>query len=419
MLKALRKWFNVGGPLYSHPGWSGHRGNFAPSGKGQPPTAEELSTIAAVNRSCTLFSDSTASQKWSVTQARPSGGVFNVTGTDAGHAINEWSYEGREMWLFSAALLGNAYSVIHRNERGGAMELETVAPWRVSLEWTDSKNLVYRIAEDESMQQPERLIAANDMLHLKFRTTGRHPLLGVSPLTQLAPALAPYLLIRDGISEVFDWITLPGSYFATDEKLNVEQINQIKDAIQERDNGKPVVLGGNMQMKEVPLPNLGSLQSLEMSQYGIQEIGRAWGIPPSLLGQTENINYSSAAEMSRSFTTISLQPFASRVESCLSHALLTRTERMSGRGINIDLLNMTLGFGQERADFLAKLTNSGIMSVNESREISGLANVEGGDELRSPLNQQPTSQWVAEPEPEPVVVPIKQTPRIVKMLESV
>jgi phage portal protein BeeE len=155
MFETVKKWFQIGGPVYNENGWSGNR-RLGPSGPHQPATPDELATLSGVNRACTLFSDSAASQPWRIRQTPPQGGYFDIMGSDAAHALNEWGYEGRELWLFSAALLGNGYAIIHRNERGGPMTLESIAPWRVSLEWTDAKLLTYRVAEDENTQQPDR-----------------------------------------------------------------------------------------------------------------------------------------------------------------------------------------------------------------------------------------------------------------------
>tara|TARA_B110000503_G_C7163815_1_gene420948 strand:+ start:2188 stop:3459 length:1272 start_codon:yes stop_codon:yes gene_type:complete len=423
MLDGIKKWFQVGGSEYNSPSWNWQTaGRGWNNPKGSPPSQEQLASLAGVNRACTLFSDSTASQAWTIRQQSPSGGSFDVMGSDAAHALADWDYEGRELFLFSAALLGNGFAVIHRNSRGGAGFLESVTAWRVSIEWSDSRNLMYRIAEDENLQQPERMIPATDMLHLKFRTTGRHPLFGVSPLTQLAPALAPYFSIRDGLSEVFRWVTMPGSYFGTEERLSFEQINQIRAAIEQRESGRPVILGGGLEMKDVPIPALDRLQTIEMSRFGIEEVARCWGLPVSMLSQTEGINYSSAAEQSRQFVTISLQPFAKRVESSLNGKLLTREDRMAGISTHINLLPLLLGHGSERSEYFSRMVNAGIMSTNEARQQTGLADVTDGDVLRAPVNTRPIDQW-NEPKPEPVPVPVpvpeRTAPRIVKFLESV
>ncbi len=126
------------------------------------------------------------------------GGHQSITGTDATSALNNWDFSNREAFIFSAALLGDGFAVLHRNERGGIADIETVMKWRVALEYLSDK-LFYRIAADENMNQPhERLIPAENCLHLKWRVTGKHSALGESPLVRLLPALDAVLRVREG-----------------------------------------------------------------------------------------------------------------------------------------------------------------------------------------------------------------------------
>lgn len=396
MLDTLKKWFQVGGPAYNAPSWywrNAPMGGRHPSPHDRQPSLEELASLAGVNRACTLFSDATASQNWTVRQAPPQGGYVTISGTDAARALALWNYEGREFFLFSCCLLGNGYAVLHRNVGGGVYDIETVAPWRVSLEWQSPESLIYRVAEDDSTQQGERIIPAADMLHVKFRVTGKHPLLGVSPLVTLAPALAPLFTMREGQSEIWSYITLPGAYFASETKLNTDQKISLKESYDRLESGRPVVLEGGMEMKPVPIPALDSLQMLELARFGTEEIARAWGVPTSLLSQSEGINYASAAEQSRQFVTVSLQPFARRVESALAEKLLTRGERAGGFSISIDLLPMLLGHGQERSEYFSRMVNAGVMTPNEARNQSGLSDVKGGDTIRAPVNTVPMEAW--------------------------
>ena len=349
-------------------------------------------TLAGVQRCCSLFSDATASQGWGIRQAPPQGGYIKINGTDASRALDLWSYEGRELFLFSCALLGNGYAILHRGERGGITEIESIASWRVSLEW-DQGSLWYRVSEDEAMQQPERVIPASDMLHLKFRVTGKHPLLGVSPLISLAPALQPLFSMREGQSQVWQWITLPGAYLAAETKMNQDQKVSLRESFDRLGNGRPIVLDGGLEMKDVPVPALDRLQMLDLSRYGTEEIARAWGVPTAMLSQSEGINYASAAEQSRQFVAVSLQPFAKRVESALGEKLLSRAERASGFSVNIDLTQLLLGHGTERSEYFSRMVNAGVMTTNEARNQAGLGDVEGGDTVRMPVNTVPMPQW--------------------------
>ncbi|MCP3849624.1 MAG: phage portal protein [Gammaproteobacteria bacterium] len=62
--------------------------------------------------------------------------------------------------------------------------------------------------------------------------------------------------------------------------------------------------------------------------------------------------------------------------------------------IYIDLSSLIRGEGTELADYLSKLVNGGIITINESRNMIGLIDVDNGDVIRSPVNTAPLDQWL-------------------------
>lgn len=210
-----------------------------------------------------------------------------------------------------------------------------------------------------------------------------------------------------------------------------DQKDSLRQSFDSLNSGRPVVLEGGLEMKDVPVPALDRLQMLDLSRYGTEEIARAWGVPTSMLSQSEGINYASAAEQSRQFVTVSLQPFARRVESALAEKLLSRNERASGFSVSIDLTQMLLGHGQERSEYFSRMVNAGVMTTNEARNQAGLSDVSGGDVVRMPVNTLPMEQWeqgelnfggeraapVIEAQPEPLQ--LRSVERINRILEHV
>jgi hypothetical protein len=65
-----------------------------------------------------------------------------------------------------------------------------------------------------------------------------------------------------------------------------------------------------------------------------------------------------------------------------------------GATVYFDLGELVLGFGQERADVLSKLTYSGLMSINEARETLGYGSIKDGDTTGMPSNQLPLANWL-------------------------
>jgi hypothetical protein len=84
-----------------------------------------------------------------------------------------------------------------------------------------------------------------------------------------------------------------------------------------------------------------------------------------------------------------------RIADELTHKLIPALEIEQGVRIEYDLQQASLGHGRERAESLGALVGSGIMSVNEARNILHLADIDGGDVLRAPVNMMSLNNWLS------------------------
>ena len=75
-----------------------------------------------------------------------------------------------------------------------------------------------------------------------------------------------------------------------------------------------------------------------------------------------------------------------KVESELSAKL--------GATVYFDLGELVLGFGNERADVLSKLTFAGLISPNEARPALGYGAIKNGDVTGMPVNSMPLENWL-------------------------
>src|SRR5258706_10980527 len=125
---------------------------------------------------------------------------------------------------------------------------------------------------------------------------------------------------------------------------------------------------------------------VDYNVFGVREVSRLYGVPPSVLGETGNASYSTAVEEFRSAVLYCLRPWAARFTDCLGRALLTREQRLKGLRIEAPLDHLLVAPGKEFSEYARDLTNSGVASVNEIRNMMGLPDVEGGEVRRCPVN---------------------------------
>ena len=106
------------------------------------------------------------------------------------------------------------------------------------------------------------------------------------------------------------------------------------------------------------------------------------------------MTYASASEATRSLYALALQHFCARIPDAFALKLLDRNERAAGGSVEYDLSGLLVLPGAEKAEFLSKLANAGLMTPNELRnQYLALPDIEGGDSLRTPTNTAPAAQW--------------------------
>lgn len=236
------------------------------------------------------------------------------------------------------------------------------------------------------------------MVHVKARNTD-NPVVGQSPLRAAGASIANAVETYGLQKSLFHNLANVGMSFSTDMDLTAEQMRMLRERVDRQTkgfaaggsiiliNGLRLDRGGN-GTKAADEELVGALE------FSVREIARVYGIPPSMLAQASESSYATAAEERRAFLTSTLEPWAARVANELSMKLLTAEDRTAGVRVAYDFASALLGHGAERADTLSKLVNAGILSVNESRNLMGMADAPGGDVLRSPVNTYPMDAWL-------------------------
>ncbi|MEA3273814.1 MAG: phage portal protein [Pseudomonadota bacterium] len=356
-------------------------------------------TLGSVYRACTLLSDSLAAPELRVVRREPSGGSQRVTGTDVARALEAWSYPDRELFLLDALVSGNGFARIHRNGRGAPEALDAIPAWRVGLVREESTNRIwYRLAEDTALGLPEETLPVGDVLHLRFRVHGRHKLLGISPLATCAPSLGFVQVTQNATTTMYRNVSAPLVVVSHDKKLSEGAMERLKTAWEGKFKGvglgRTAIAMEGMKVSTLDLGKALEMQLSEIASVSTREVCRVFGIPPQLLAEPGDVNYSLAAELTRSFFSHSLSPWAARLGDCLSHSLLSAEARAAGQKIEVDLAQLTRGSGEELANYTSKLTNGGVITPNEARNMIGMSDIAGGDTLRAPVNTQPLPTWL-------------------------
>mgnify|MGYP006275299219 CR=1 FL=1 len=407
-----------GGSADWSPSWLASAG-MAPNRDGDPAPAQSLGESSVYAAVAALASPLAAAPRHLVREDL-GGAVQRVSGTAASALLRDWSFESLEAGLLDALVAGNGFWHLQRDARGAPGRLQWLPAWRVQVAVDDGGAVWYEVSEDATAKEPRLVLPARDVVHLKYRPMARHRHLGVSPLATCAPSMGLVVQVRKGTTSLYRNVAAPSAILTHSKKLDPDEVKRVKarwvEATSGNNVGAPVVLHNGLAAQPFDIAKAVEMQSEELLKLSPQIVSRVYGVPPAMLGVVEGINYSSAAEASRTFVNQTLRPWARRIADCLDHALLSREDRNSGLRVQFDLSAMVRGEGQQLADMLSKLANGGIASPNECRAMLGLPPTDGGEVLRAPSNTYALDHWrgwdpSAEPEPPPAE-PVERTLKV-------
>jgi HK97 family phage portal protein len=277
-------------------------------------------------------------------------------------------YEFRRYTTSTALMHGNGLALIRRGSDGSVAELQPVPADAMSAEIRDD-GVEYRVGQT--------VLAQDQILHIGCYPDHLNPCWYRSPLEaarwtmQLAAdeSAAHASLVKTGsMGKVA--ITHPGA-------MSDQTVQAIRDAwmnMHATADGasRPLILREGMKAEKISQETSGTM--LESRRFSVQEIARAFGVPPEMLFQQGGGALSSQAETARAYADGAIAAWATAWESELTRKLCG-----PGETVRIDTTPITRGNLRDQGMAFSKLVLAGVMSPNDARHYLGLPPVEGLD----------------------------------------
>ena len=194
---------------------------------------------------------------------------------------------------------------------------------------------------------------------------------GVSAISYGASVFGSALAASSAANNTFANGLSPAVYFKTDKTVRPEQREEFRKNLETvsgaMNAGKSPLLEGGMDAKTIGI-NPKDAQLLESRSFSVEEVCRWFGVDPSLIGHGQAVsNFGTGLEQKMiSFLTFTLRPWLTRIEQSIN-AFLLAPEDQDRYYVEFSLEGLLRGDSAARADFLAKLTNAAIMTVDEAR----------------------------------------------------
>lgn len=141
--------------------------------------------------------------------------------------------------------------------------------------------------------------------------------------------------------------------------------------------GRPLLLEGGLDWKAMSLSPK-DMDFLEAKNSAAREIALAFGVPPMLLGIPGDNTYANFQEANRALWRQTIMPLASRVGTTLTQWLAPQF----GDGLRILVdTDKIEALAADRAALWDRIAAAPFLTLNEKREATGYAPVDGGDRL--------------------------------------
>lgn len=302
------------------------------------------------------------------------------------NAANAW-----EFLVMSLLFHGDAFATIIR-KGGQIVGMEPLHPLTVTVAATpDRMRLVYAVTRTEGGYD---VFDQDDMIHVPG--FGFNGFRGVSPIRNvLSISGGVSLAMQEYAGRFFTNSARPDVILTTDKAINKEIAEEMKTRWMETYSGlanvhKPAVLGQGFKVERLTM-SAEDAQLLATRQFQLEEIARAYGVPPFMIGHTEKTtSWGSGVEtMGTGFVRFTLRQHLNKIQTEINRKCF-RTAAKCGEFDTFEL---------ERADMrtlfegfriaLGRAGEPGFMTPDEVRQKLNLSRKPGGDTLATGATNAP------------------------------
>jgi HK97 family phage portal protein len=335
----------------------------------EPLATPAINSLPAVVRATQLISADLARLPFSIIDANGSEVDSPITQLMTREA-SRWQsgYEFRRYITACALEGGNGLALIRRDSTGEVAELQPMPIGAAQAEITED-GLVYRIGG--------ATLSSDQVLHLGCYPNVNQPGWFVGPMDAARAAMdlaadqeaAHRSLIKTGSSGKVA-ISHPGA-------MSDQTVQAIRDAWQTMHAtadgaSRPLILREGMKAEKISQETTTS--NIESRKFSVQEIARAFGVPPEMLYQQGGGALSSQSETARAYVDGALAQWVSAWESEITRKLCN-----PGQHARLDTDILLRGNMRDAGMALSKLVLAGILSPNDGRRRMGLPEIEGLD----------------------------------------
>jgi HK97 family phage portal protein len=302
----------------------------------------------------------------------------------------------KELMTRRAAVCGNAYAEIERDNAGRPVALWPILPERVYPRRNEDGQLVYYVRD---MDQSEVELAAADVFHLKG--PGGDGLVGYSVIQMAAESVGLGLAMQEfGASFFGNGAHVGGALFhpktlSDTARKNLEQ--SVAKSTGRKNALSLRVFEEGMTYERIGIPPEDA-QFLESRNTQVRDICRWFRVPPHKVADLADAKWANIEWQSIDFVTDAIVPWVCRMEQEANAKLFGRNNRNSIY-TRLNIAALLRGDMKARYDSYAVGRQWSFLSANDIRSLEDMNPIANGDLYIVPSNMMTLAQLKKGPQP--------------------
>jgi len=285
--------------------------------------------------------------------------------------------------IVSLLLDGNAFIRVFSNRRGEVVNLTVLNPLEVDVRRNGVGRIQFVLQGEDKPLTPEQIIFIPDLVR-PGKIRGESRVQALKENFGLALALEKFAATFFGQgTNLSGVIEFPGN-------LTAEQASNLSNGFDNRHRGwrkghRTGVLSGGATFKPTQIDPAQS-QSIEARHMAVEDIARAFNVPPHLLALPGTNSYASVEQTNLAWVTHGLRPILTKIEGAMS-PLLARSPNGENAFLRFNLDGLLRADVDTRTSAYSKMIQMGAMTINDVRRLEDLPPMdeEVADKVRVPL----------------------------------
>lgn len=285
--------------------------------------------------------------------------------------------------IVSLLLDGNAFIRVYTNSRGEVVNLVVLNPHQVEIKRNGLGRIMFEVQGEKKLLSSEQVIFIPDVVR-----PGQ--LRGISRVEALKENFGLAMALENYAARFFGQGATTQGIIEYPGKLTLEQATELRQSFDTRHSGwkkshKTGILSNGAKYVQTSVDPEKS-QALDARRMAVEDVARAFNVPPHLLGLPTTTSYASVEQNNLAWVTHCLRPIVQKLEGALT-PLLTRTTGNDRVFVKFSLDGLLRADINARMSAYATGRQSGFLTINDVRRLEDLPpiNDPSADTVQVPL----------------------------------